>query len=65
MLKGQIVTEIYRLCKHKDSIKCTLKTIIDTACKYHNEQELKEVYNDVKKGKVKPEVAILYLINFN
>lgn len=64
MLNGEIVTEIYKLCKHKDSIKYTIKTIIDIATKYHSHQELMEVYNDVKRGRVKPEVAIIYLINF-
>lgn len=64
MLKGQYVTEIYKLCKSKDAIKCTIKTIIDISCKYHSIREIKEVYDDVKKGKVKPEAAIIYLINF-
>ena len=64
MLNGEIVTEIYKLCKHKDTIKFPIKTIIDIATKYHSHQELMEVYNDVKRGRVKPEVAIIYLINF-
>lgn len=58
MLKGEIVTNIYKLCKNKNALRCSLKTILDTAGKYYTKEELNTLYQDVIKGRIKPEVAL-------
>lgn len=58
MLKGEIVTNIYKLCRNKSALRCSLKTILDTAGKYYTKEELNALYQDVIKGRIKPEVAL-------
>lgn len=58
MLNGEIVTNIYKLCKNKNALRCSLKTILDTAGKYYTKEELNALYQDVIKGRIKPEVAL-------
>jgi hypothetical protein len=62
MLKGEIVTNIYRLCRNKNALRCSLKTILDTAGKYYTKEELNALYQDVIKGRIKPEVALMSLV---
>ena len=62
MLKGEIITNIYKLCRNKQALRCTIKTIIDTGAKYHTKEELMALCQDVLKGRVKPEVALMSLV---